>query len=106
MEWNHILDKQPKIGARIVMVCRSFLNLNDLTFKAHIMNYTDHRNISNVTWDKWIQECEKYNCKPDYWWSYAENFSFLDQPERSKREDLERGCGTLNTTDKAVREVQ
>ncbi|MFI5332564.1 MAG: hypothetical protein ACHQVS_00515 [Candidatus Babeliales bacterium] len=30
--------------------------------------------------------------------------NFHTQPERSKREDLERGCGALNTADNVVRD--
>lgn len=56
-------------------------------------------NNSNLFWniDKWVCPTCSYKISRS---------TIIDQPDRSKREDLERGCGTQNTGDKSVREVQ
>lgn len=45
-------------------------------------------------------KCEKYGMHHDFINGVEVRkcqFCMNDQPERSKREDLERGCGALNT---------
>ena len=61
-----------------------------------------------------FEQHEKYydHIKNAYDWSLIykayENYerAIMDQPDRSKREDHESGCGTQNIGDKPVREVQ
>ena len=74
MKWTHILDGQPRIGARIVMLEEAFLPLDNRRYTIHFRNYTDHRDLLDVSWEEWIKDCEKNNSKPCYWWMYAEDF--------------------------------
>ena len=54
---------------------------------------------------KWVSCCDIEEGEVTHWMPLSELLSYI-QPDRSKREDLEKGCGTQNTDDKSVREVQ
>jgi hypothetical protein len=80
VDWNHIQDKQPKKGQKIV--------------KVDPEDSYGHRVMGFVTYseDYDLVEMKKYYSDygythPEFWWIPYEDFNFPDQPERSKRDD-------------------
>ena len=71
MKWTHILDAQPMVGRTIVMFSRDFTPRDLRRYRLYQRNYIDHRSIKNVAWEEFIKDSE---CKPNYWWMYAEDF--------------------------------
>lgn len=89
MKWNHIMNKQPEHGERIIQIDPPYsdhycIGMRDYYQKCSFKEVVDYYEKSNLG-------------RPDFWWISAKDFPFPDQPERSKREDHESGCGALNT---------
>lgn len=80
MQWNHILDKQPESGSVIIQIEKPF-KLYDNDFKYHYtMGMRQYE--MNSSWKDYMQWCENNNCYPNFWWVYAKDFPFPNQPDR------------------------
>lgn len=89
MKWNHIMDKQPEHGERIIQIDYPYSD----EYCIGIGNYYQKCSFQEV-----VDYYQKHNLgEPDFWWIHAKDLPFPAQPERSKREDPEKGCGALNT---------
>lgn len=74
MEWNHILEKQPEHGRKIIHI--------DPPFEGHypmgMRTYTQYG-----SWEDYLKWAQQSDMMPNFWWIYAEDFPF---PEQRKEE--------------------
>lgn len=85
MQWNHILDKQPENESIIIQI--------DAPYESYKGDFKNHYTMgmrqykAYCTWEEYMKWCDINDIHPNFWWLYAKDFSFPNQPERSKRED-------------------
>jgi hypothetical protein len=71
MKWNHILECQPKDRSTIVQI--------DPPYKGdYAMGMRIYKDL--LPWEDYMKWCTENDCMPNFWWVYAKDFPFPDQP--------------------------
>ncbi len=100
MKWNHIYTSYPKDGELIIQVDEPHdMSTYPNDFKRHYTMGMRLYNSYGTPYPEHMKWCEENNIIPhSFWWTYAKDFPFPDQPERSKREDSVKQATVPNIT--------
>ena len=81
MKWKNISQAQPKLGEIIVIAIKG-CDIGDCGDMEHGDYHYSFTVAQNKVDENIYNNLQYPFAKPDYWWVYAKDFQFPDQPER------------------------